>query len=71
MAQFQTSTSPTDALAVLRTQVQQFELSTSCDDKLTKMVEPDCQRPLCVLLGDWRGRWTSEFHWTILLRSNI
>ena len=40
MAQFQTSTSPTDALAVLRTQVQQFELSTSGDDKLTKWLSP-------------------------------
>ena len=39
--------------------------------QVNKMVEPNYQRPLCVLLGDWRGRWTSEFHWTILLRSNI
>ncbi|KAH8986093.1 hypothetical protein EDB92DRAFT_1281060 [Lactarius akahatsu] len=40
MAQLQSCNSPTDILAVLRTQVQQFEQSTSCDDKLTKWLNP-------------------------------
>ncbi|KAH8997821.1 hypothetical protein EDB86DRAFT_3242994, partial [Lactarius hatsudake] len=40
MAQLQTCNSPTDILAVLRTQVQQFEQSTSGDDKLTKWLIP-------------------------------
>jgi hypothetical protein len=40
MAQFQTCTSPTEILAVLRAQVQQFEQSTSGDDKLTKWLGP-------------------------------
>ena len=39
IARFQTSTSPTDVLAVLP-QVQQFEHSTSGDDKLTKWLSP-------------------------------
>jgi hypothetical protein len=40
MAQFQTCDSPADILAVLRAQVQQFEQSTSGDDKLTKWLSP-------------------------------
>ncbi|KAH8986840.1 hypothetical protein EDB92DRAFT_2105141, partial [Lactarius akahatsu] len=40
MAQLQTCNSPTDILAVLRTQVQQFEQSMSGDDKLTKWLNP-------------------------------
>jgi hypothetical protein len=40
MAQLQTCNSPTDILAVLRTQVQQFENSTSGDDKLTRWLNP-------------------------------
>ncbi|KAH9014721.1 hypothetical protein EDB84DRAFT_816702 [Lactarius hengduanensis] len=40
MAQLQTCDSPTDILAVLRTQVQQFGQSTSGDDKLTKWLIP-------------------------------
>ncbi|KAH9014711.1 hypothetical protein EDB84DRAFT_1443729 [Lactarius hengduanensis] len=40
MAQLQTCNSPTDILAVLRTQVQQFEQSMSNDDKLTKWLNP-------------------------------
>ncbi|KAI9434158.1 hypothetical protein H4582DRAFT_807039 [Lactarius indigo] len=40
MAQLQTCNSPADILAVLRTQVQQFEQSTSGDDKLTKWLNP-------------------------------
>jgi hypothetical protein len=40
MAQLQTCNSPTDILAVLRTQVQQFEQSTSGDDKLTRWLNP-------------------------------
>ena len=40
MAQLQTCNSPTDILAVLHTQVQQFEQSTSGDDKLTKWLTP-------------------------------
>ena len=40
MAQLQTCSSPTDILAVLRTQVQQFEQSTSGGDKLTKWLIP-------------------------------
>jgi hypothetical protein len=40
MAQLQTCNSPTDILAVLRTQVQQFEQSTSGDDKLTTWLTP-------------------------------
>ena len=40
MAQLQTCNSPTDILAVLRNQVQQFEQSTSGDDRLTKWLNP-------------------------------
>ena len=40
MAQLQTCSSPTEILAVLRTQVQQFEQSTSDDNKLTKWLKP-------------------------------
>ena len=40
MAQLQTCNSPTDILAILRAQVQQFEQSTSGDDKLTKWLNP-------------------------------
>jgi hypothetical protein len=40
MAQLQTCNSPTDILAVLRTQVQQSEQSTRGDDKLTKWLNP-------------------------------
>ncbi|KAI9435339.1 hypothetical protein H4582DRAFT_2079897 [Lactarius indigo] len=40
MAQTQTCNSPNDILAILRTQVQQFEQSTSADDKLTKWLIP-------------------------------
>ena len=40
MAQFQTCNSPADILAVLHTQVQQFEQSTSGDDKLTRWLNP-------------------------------
>lgn len=40
MAQFQTCNSPTEILAVLRAQIQQFEKSTSGDDKLTKWLSP-------------------------------
>jgi hypothetical protein len=38
--QLQTCNSPTDILAVLRNQVQQFEQSTRDDDKLTKWLNP-------------------------------
>ncbi|KAH9028419.1 hypothetical protein EDB84DRAFT_1439625 [Lactarius hengduanensis] len=40
MVQLQTCNSPTDVLAVLRTQVQQFEQSTSGDDRLTRWLNP-------------------------------
>ena len=40
MAQLQTCNSPADILAILRTQVQQFEKSTSGDDKLTRWLNP-------------------------------
>ena len=40
MAQFQTGNSPTEILAVLRAQIQQFEQSASGDDKLTKWLSP-------------------------------
>jgi hypothetical protein len=40
MAQFQTCNSPADILAVLRAQVQQFEQSTSGDDKWIKWLGP-------------------------------
>ncbi|KAH9032802.1 hypothetical protein EDB85DRAFT_2289651 [Lactarius pseudohatsudake] len=40
MGQLQTCNSPADILAVLRTQVQQFEQSTSGDDNLTKWLIP-------------------------------
>ncbi|KAH9016644.1 hypothetical protein EDB83DRAFT_2573211 [Lactarius deliciosus] len=40
IAQLQTCNSPTDILAVLHTQVQQFEQSTSGDDKLTRWLNP-------------------------------
>ena len=40
MAQLQTCNSPTDILAVLRAQVQQFEQSTRDDDKFTRWLNP-------------------------------
>ncbi|KAH9059079.1 hypothetical protein EDB87DRAFT_827858 [Lactarius vividus] len=40
MAQLQACNSPTDILAVLHTQVQQFEQSTSGDDRLTRWLIP-------------------------------
>ncbi|KAH9022682.1 hypothetical protein EDB85DRAFT_1895125 [Lactarius pseudohatsudake] len=40
MDQLQTCNSPADILAVLRTQVQQFEQSTSGDNKLTRWLNP-------------------------------
>ena len=40
MAQLQTCNSPTEILTILRAQVQQFEQSTSGDDKLTKWLNP-------------------------------
>ena len=40
MAQLQTCNSPTEILAVLRAQVQQFEQSTSGDNKLTQWLNP-------------------------------
>ncbi|KAH8986862.1 hypothetical protein EDB92DRAFT_1219196 [Lactarius akahatsu] len=40
MVQLQTCNSPTDILAILHTQVEQFEQSTSGDDKLTKWLDP-------------------------------
>ncbi|KAH8986097.1 hypothetical protein EDB92DRAFT_1281543 [Lactarius akahatsu] len=40
MGQLQTCGSPTDILAILRTQVQEFEESTSGDDTLTKWLNP-------------------------------
>ena len=40
MAQLQACNSPTEILKVLRTHVQQFEQSTSGDDKLTKWLNP-------------------------------
>ncbi|KAH9059109.1 hypothetical protein EDB87DRAFT_829598 [Lactarius vividus] len=40
MAQLQTCNSPTDILAVLRTQAQHFESTTRDDDKLTKWLNP-------------------------------
>ena len=40
IAQLQACNSPTDILAVLRTQVHQFEQSTPGDDKLTKWLTP-------------------------------
>ncbi|KAH9028044.1 hypothetical protein EDB83DRAFT_2555175, partial [Lactarius deliciosus] len=40
MAQLQTCNSSADILAILRTQVQQFEQSMSGDDKLTKWLNP-------------------------------
>ncbi|KAH9018277.1 hypothetical protein EDB84DRAFT_1442507 [Lactarius hengduanensis] len=40
MVQLQTCNSPTDILAILRTQVEQFEQSTSGDDQLTKWLTP-------------------------------
>ncbi|KAI9434177.1 hypothetical protein H4582DRAFT_809833 [Lactarius indigo] len=40
MAQLQTCNTPADILAVLRTQVQQFEQSTSGDNQLTKWLVP-------------------------------
>ncbi|KAH9009445.1 hypothetical protein EDB84DRAFT_1195860 [Lactarius hengduanensis] len=40
MGQLQTCNSPADILAVLRTQVQQFEQSTSGDNKMTRWLIP-------------------------------
>ncbi|KAI9434168.1 hypothetical protein H4582DRAFT_2101069 [Lactarius indigo] len=57
MAQLQTCSSPTDILAVLRTQVQQFEQSTSGDDKWTKWLNPTVNvlYALSVALGEGVG----------------
>jgi hypothetical protein len=40
MAKLQTCNSPTDILAVLRTQIQKFEQSSSGDNKLTRWLNP-------------------------------
>ena len=40
MAQLQTCNSSTDILAILHTQVQQFEQSTCGDDKITRWLGP-------------------------------
>ena len=40
LVQLQTCNSPTEILTILRAQAQQFEQSTSGDDKLTKWLNP-------------------------------
>ena len=71
MAQLQTCDSPTDILAVLRTQVQQFEESTRDDDKFTKWLNPTVNvlYAFSATLGAGVGLVNSFL--TILLRSNL
>ncbi|KAF8257564.1 hypothetical protein EI94DRAFT_1277185 [Lactarius quietus] len=71
MAQLQTCNSPTDILAVLRTQVQQFEQSTPSDDKITRWLNPTVNvlYAFAGVLG--AGVGLVNFTLTILLRSKI
>ena len=71
MSQLQTCNSPADILAILRTQAQQFEQSTSSDDKLTRWLNPTVN-VLCAFssaLGAGVGLVNSIP--TILLRSDL
>ena len=71
MALLQACDSPTDILAVLRTQVQQFEESTRDDDKFTKWLNPTVNvlYAFSATLGAGVGLVNSFS--TILLRSTI
>jgi hypothetical protein len=71
MAPLQTCNSPTDILAVLRTQVQQFEQSTAGDEKLTKWLTPTVNvlYAFSGVLGAGVGLVSSTL--TILLRSTL
>ena len=68
MSQLQTCHSPTDILAVLYTQVQQFEQSTSSDDNLTKWLVPTVNvlYAFSEVLSTGIGR--VSYIWTIILR---
>ncbi|KAH9016658.1 hypothetical protein EDB83DRAFT_227112 [Lactarius deliciosus] len=71
MVQLQTCNSPTDILAVLRTQVEQFEQSTSGDDKLTKWLDPTVNvlYAFSAALGEGVGLVNPIL--TMLLRSSL
>ena len=71
MAQLQTCTSPTDILHVLRTQVQQFEQSTSDDDKLTRWLNPTVNVLYAFSSALGAGIGLVNPIRTVLLRSNV
>lgn len=71
MARLQTCNSPADILAVLRIQVQQFEQTTSTDDKLTRWLNPiiDVLYAFSSVIGAGIGPVNTIR--TIVLRSNL
>ena len=71
MAQMQTCNSPADIFAILRNQVQQFEQSTSSDDRLTRWLNPivNVLYAFSSALGTGIGLVNSIP--TVLLRSNL
>jgi hypothetical protein len=71
MAQLQTCNSPTEILAVLRTQVQQFEQSTSGDNKLTKWLNPTVNVLYAFSSVIGTGVGLVKSYRTILLRSDV
>ena len=71
MAQLQTCNSPADILVILRTQVQQFEQSTSSDDKLTRWLNPTVNVLYAFSSALGAGVGLVNYIPTILLRSNL
>ena len=71
MAQLQTCHSSLDILAVLRTQVKQFEQSMSGDDKLTKWLNPTVNVLYAFSQALGAGVGLVNPIQTILLRSNL
>jgi hypothetical protein len=71
MAQFQTCYSPADILAVLRTQVQQFEQSSSSNDKLTRWLNPTVNVLYAFSSALGAGVGLVNPNLTILPRSNL
>ena len=71
MAQLQTCNSPADILVILRTQAQQFEQSTSSDDKLTRWLNPTVNVLYAFSSALGSGVGLVNYIPTILLRSNL
>ena len=71
MSQLQTCNSPADILAILRTQAQQFEQSTSSDDKLTRWLNPTVNVLYAFSSALGAGVGLVNSIPTILLRSNL